>query len=69
MVTERVPSQMAENEADRAGKTERQAAYDGTEETEDAVEDAAAERAPRRNVHTANSMGRLLSFAAHDHCA
>ena len=62
-MTKHVPSHMAKYEADRARRAERQPSHDGTEETEDAVEDAAAKRAPGRNVHTANSMGRLLSCA------
>lgn len=63
MMTKHVPSEMAEHEADGARHAERQPSHDGTEETEDAVEDTAAKHASGGNGHTANSMGRLLFFA------
>src|SRR3954447_18651535 len=66
MMTKHVPSEVAEHETDDAGGAERQPPHDGAEGTKDSIEDAAAKRAPGRNAHTANSMGRLLSFARHE---
>ena len=61
VVTQNVPSEVAENDADGARGAERQTADDRAENAESSIKDAAAAGAMRGKVHAADSMGRLLS--------
>ena len=58
-----MPTEVPDDEANSASESERKLAHHGAHGTEGGVQNAAAKRAPGRNAHTVDSMGRLLSFA------